>query len=54
MQVEADWSEPLDLQVHLGLQDTLGPSLALWMTSPLESLHTYNVSLCFPPDITLL
>lgn len=41
--VGTDRLEPLDLQDHLDLQESLEASQALWKTSLLVSLHTFNV-----------
>lgn len=57
LQVEADSLVSPDLQVHLDFQEPQEPqepSQALSMTSPLVSLHIYNVSLCFSPEMTLI
>lgn len=53
MQAEAVTLTSPDLQVHLGLQESLEPSPALWRTSPLGSSHTCNVSPCFSECILL-
>lgn len=45
IQPEVGWSEAQVLQVHLGLQESLEPSPALWTTSQLGSLHTSSVRL---------
>lgn len=45
IQPEAGWWEAQVLLAHPGLQESLEPSLALWKTSQLESLHTSSVRL---------